>query len=61
MNGPRPRRPAVIAIPLLLGLLGAQRAAAHVRTVDFLQLLASGALIAVGVMELVRAFRARSA
>jgi len=58
MNGPRTRRAAVFVIPLLIGLLSAQRAAAHVRTVDFLMVFAAGALFGVGLLGLIQVLRA---
>jgi hypothetical protein len=57
MSGPRTRRTAVFAAPLLISLVSAQRAAPHVRTVDFLLLFAAGALFAVGVMGIIRMLR----
>jgi hypothetical protein len=57
MDGPRARRAAVFATPLLIGLVSAQRAAPHVRTVDFLLLFAAGALFGVGLMGLIHVLR----
>jgi hypothetical protein len=57
MNEPRARRAAVFAAPLVISLVSAQRAAPHVRTVDFLLLFAAGALFSVGVMGVIRVLR----
>jgi hypothetical protein len=57
MDGPRARRSAVFAIPLLIGLVTAQRAAPHVRTVDFLLLFAAGVLFGVGLMGVIQVLR----
>jgi hypothetical protein len=44
---------------MLVGLLAAQRAASHVRTVDFLLLFAGGVAFGVGLMGLILLLRAR--
>ena len=55
-----PRRRAVVSVvPILVGLLAAQRAAPHVRTVDFLLLFAGGVAFGVGLMGLIHMLRAR--
>ena len=52
------RRPAVFAVPMLVGLIAAQRAAPHVRTVDFVLLFAGGVAFGVSLVRLVQAIRA---
>jgi len=42
---------------MVVGLLMAQRAAAHVRQVDFVLLFASGVIFGVGLMGLIHALR----
>jgi hypothetical protein len=44
---------------MLVGLVAAQRAATHVRTVDVLLLFASGIAFGVGLMGLIQMLRAR--
>lgn len=44
---------------MLIGLLAAQRGAAHVRTVDFVFLFAGGVAFGVGLVMLIQALRAR--
>jgi hypothetical protein len=58
MEAPARRHAAVIA-PMLVGLVAVQRAAAHVRTVDFLLLFAGGVAFGVGLMGLIQMLRAR--
>ena len=53
------RRAAVFVVPMIVGLVAAQRAAPHVRTVDFLLLFASGVLFGVSLMALVQVLRAQ--
>jgi hypothetical protein len=53
------RRAAVSVVPMLVGLLAAQRAAPHVRTVDFLLLFAGGTAFGVSLMGLIQLLRAR--
>jgi hypothetical protein len=53
------RRAAVSVVPMLVGLLAAQRAAPHVRTVDFVLLFAGGVAFGVGLMGLIQLLRAR--
>jgi hypothetical protein len=53
------RHAAVFVVPLIVGLVSAQRLVPHMRTVDFLTLFASGALFGVGLMGLIQALRAR--
>ena len=58
MDAPPRRRPAVFAVPMLVGLIAAQRAVPHVRAVDFLLLFASGVVFGVGLMGLIQHIRA---
>jgi len=51
------RHAAVFVVPMIVGLVTAQRAAPHVRLVDFLLLFASGVLFGVGLMGLIRFLR----
>ena len=53
------RHTAVFAVPMIIGLVTAQRAAPHVRTVDFLLLFASGALFGISLMGLLQAWRSK--
>ena len=53
------RRTAVSVVPMLVGLLAAQRAGPHVRTVDFLLLFAGGIAFGVGLIGLIQMLRAR--
>lgn len=53
------RRPAVSVVPMLIGLLAAQRAAPHVRTVDFVLLFAGGIAFGVSLMGLIQLLRER--
>jgi hypothetical protein len=57
----RPSRPrlAVFAVPMVIGLVTAQRAAPHVRAVDFLMLFASGVLFGVSLMGLIQVLKTR--
>jgi len=59
MDKSRARRAAPFLPPLLIGLVSAQHAAANIRTVDFLLVLAAGALIGVGLMGLIQVLRSR--
>ena len=52
------RRAAVFVVPMVLGLVMAQRATPHVRTVDFLLLFASGVIFGVSLMALLQNLRA---
>ena len=58
MESPARRRAAVFVVPMIVGLVAAQRAAPHVRTVDFLLLFASGVAFGVALMGLIRVLRA---
>jgi hypothetical protein len=53
------RHAGVFVAPMIVGLVTAQRAAPHVRTVDFLLLFASGVIFGVSLMGLVQALCAR--
>ncbi|HEY8259274.1 MAG TPA: hypothetical protein VIG08_16575 [Gemmatimonadales bacterium] len=53
------RRAAVSVVPMLVGFLAAQRAAPHVRTVDFLLLFFGGIAVGVSLMGLIQLLRAR--
>ena len=59
MDNPARRRLAVFVVPMVIGLVTAQRAAPHVRTVDFLLLFASGVICGVSLMGLIQVWRAR--
>ena len=50
-------RAAVFVVPMIVGLVAAQRAAPHVRTVDFVLLFASGVVFGVSLMGLIRILR----
>jgi hypothetical protein len=54
------RHAAIFAVPMIVGLVTAQRAAPHVRTVDFLLLFASGAIFGVSLMGLLQAWRSKA-
>jgi putative effector of murein hydrolase LrgA (UPF0299 family) len=53
----RRRHLAIFVVPMIVGLVTAQRAIPHVRTVDFLVLFASGVIFGVSLMGLIQAFR----
>jgi hypothetical protein len=57
-SSPR-KRVASYAAPMIVGLIAAQRAAEHVRTVDFLLLFAGGAAFCVGLAGLIQTLRNR--
>jgi hypothetical protein len=59
MNAAPRRSAAVSVVPMLVGLLAAQRAAPHVRTVDFVLLFAGGIAVGVSLMGLIQLLRAR--
>jgi hypothetical protein len=59
MESPVRRHVAVFVVPMIVGLVTAQRAAPHVRTVDFLLLFASGVVFGVSLMGLIQLLRAR--
>lgn len=50
---------AVFAAPMLVGLIAAQRAAPHVRSVDFVLIFAAGMVFGVSLMSLIQAWKAR--
>lgn len=54
------RHAAVFSIPMIIGLVTAQRAAPHVRAVDFILLFASGAIFGVSLMGLIQAWRSKA-
>jgi hypothetical protein len=58
MDPSRRRRATSFAVPLILGLILAPRAAAHVRTVDFVLLFACGAAFGIGLMGIIQHLRA---
>ena len=51
------RRAAVFVVPMIIGLVTAQRAAPQVRLVDFLLLFASGVIFGVSLMGLIQSLR----
>jgi hypothetical protein len=53
------RHAAVFVLPMIIGVVTAQRAAPHVRTVDFLLLFASGVVFGVSLMALIQNLRGR--
>jgi hypothetical protein len=59
MESPARRQAAGFVVPMIVGLVTAQRAALHVRTVDFLLLFASGVVFGVSLMGLIQMLRAR--
>lgn len=52
------RHAAVFVVPMIVGLVTAQQAVPHVRTVDFLVLFASGVIFGVSLMGLIQVLRA---
>jgi hypothetical protein len=58
MESPTRRRAVVFVAPMIVGVVAAQRAAPHVRTVDFLLLFASGVVFGVSLMALIQVLRA---
>ena len=52
------RHAVVFVIPMIIGLVTAQRVVPHIRTVDFLALFASGVIFGVSLMGLIQAVRA---
>jgi hypothetical protein len=61
MDAAPKRRAAFSVVPMLIGFLAAQRAAPHVRTVDFLLLFAGGIAVGVSLMGLIQLLRTRRA
>jgi hypothetical protein len=59
MEPPTRRHAVAFVVPMIAGLVAAQRAAPHVRTVDFLLLFASGVVFGVSLMGLIQALRPR--
>ena len=60
MDKPSRRRFAIFVVPMIIGLITAQRAAPHVRAVDFLALFAGGVVFGVGLMGLVQMLKTRN-
>ncbi len=58
MESPTRRHAAVFVVPMIVGLVTAQRAVPHIRTVDFLVLFASGVVFGVSLMGLIQVLRA---
>jgi len=59
MDASARRRPVFYIVPVLFGLLVAQRAAANVRTVDFVTIFAGGILLGVGLVGLMRGLKGK--
>lgn len=57
---PRRRSPSIAAL-MIVGAIAAQRAANHVRTVDFLLLFVGGGAFGAGLAGAIRAWRERRA
>lgn len=53
MEGSRRRTTAVFVVPLVIALAAASRIGHDIRTVDFLQIFATGALTGVSLMGLI--------
>lgn len=53
------RRGAVFLVPLVIALVASRRVAGDVRTVDFLMILACGAIIGVSLVSLMQALKTR--
>ena len=60
MDKPPRRRFAVFAVPMIIGLIAAQRAAPRVRAVDFILLFASGVTFGVSLMGFIQMWKGRS-
>ena len=58
---PTRRQLTVFLAPMLVGLIAAQKAAPHVRSVDFVMIFAAGLVFGVSLMGLIQAWKARSA
>ena len=54
---PRRRFAMIFVVPLIISLASASRLGRDIRTVEFLQIFASGMLFGVGVMGLVQVLR----
>jgi hypothetical protein len=59
MDKPSRRRLAIFVVPMIIGLVSAQRVAPNVRTVDFLLLFASGVTFGISLMGLIQVWKAR--
>jgi hypothetical protein len=57
MDAPTRKRAVVFVVPMIVGLVTAQRAAPHVRLVDFLLLFASGVVFGVSLMGVIQSLR----
>jgi hypothetical protein len=57
MAGPRPGRAAIFLPPLIIAFVAAQRAAANMRTVDFLTVFGAGMVCGVSLMRLIPLLR----
>ena len=57
MDAPTRKRAVVFVVPMIVGLVTAQRAALHVRLVDFLLLFASGVVFGVSLMGVIQSLR----
>ena len=58
---PTRRHFTVFLAPMLVGLIAAQKAAPHVRSVDFVMIFAAGLVFGVSFMGLIQAWKARRA
>ena len=58
-TSPRRRRAVVFVIPLILALVVGRRVSENVRTVDYLTILAVGAVIGISIVNLIQAFAGR--
>lgn len=61
MNAPRRRRAVVFVVPIILALIIGRDAAANVRTVDYVQILAVGMIIGVSLTSLIHFLKAKGA
>jgi|SoiMetStandDraft_2_1073263.scaffolds.fasta_scaffold255913_2 hypothetical protein len=59
VDKPPRRRFAAFAVPMVIGLIAAQRAAPRVRAVDFVLLFASGVAFGVSLMGLIQMWKGR--
>jgi hypothetical protein len=57
MDRSNPVRAAIFVVPMIVGLVMAQRAAPQVRLVDFVLLFASGVIFGVSLMGLIQMLR----
>jgi len=61
MEGSSRRRAIVFVVPLIIALVAVRHVAEDMRTVDFLQVFAGGAIFGVGLMGLIQVLRGRGA